>query len=53
ILFDTGSSDTWVPGIECNNCGLHSAFDDVASSTAVSMGRNFTNRYQLSRKMRV
>ena len=44
ILFDTGSSDTWVPGIGCTSCGLHSAFDALASSTAVSMGRNFSNR---------
>lgn len=44
ILFDTGSSDTWVPGIGCANCGLHSAFNDLASSTAVPMGRKFRNR---------
>ncbi len=44
ILFDTGSSDTWVPGVGCTSCGLHSAFNDLASSTAVPMGRNFSNR---------
>ncbi|CAM9429487.1 unnamed protein product, partial [Sphacelaria rigidula] len=41
----TGSSDTWVPGAGCGNCGRHSAFDDHASTTALAMGRNFTNRY--------
>ncbi|CAM9303686.1 unnamed protein product, partial [Ectocarpus sp. 13 AM-2016] len=45
ILFDTGSSDTWVPAVGCTSCGLHSGFDDVASSTAVAMGRKFSNRY--------
>ncbi|RHY37775.1 hypothetical protein DYB26_001418 [Aphanomyces astaci] len=33
VVFDTGSSDTWIPGMSCTECGLHSAFDYTQSST--------------------
>jgi len=33
VVFDTGSSDTWIPGLGCTSCGIHGIFDYTESST--------------------
>lgn len=40
-LFDTGSSNLWVPSSQCNNCGKHAQYDSSASSTYVANGTEF------------
>lgn len=46
VLFDTGSSNLWVPASNCTNCASgHSAFDPTASSTFHPNGTAFSIRY--------
>lgn len=46
VLFDTGSSNLWVPASNCTNCaGGHANFDPSASSTFQSNGTAFNIRY--------
>ncbi|CAG8809488.1 5670_t:CDS:1, partial [Racocetra fulgida] len=44
---DTGSSDLWVPGIQCNSsqCGTHNRFDPSKSSTFVQLTSSFSISY--------
>ncbi|KAF0714312.1 hypothetical protein AaE_011606 [Aphanomyces astaci] len=45
VVFDTGSSDTWIPGMSCTECGLHSAFDYTQSSTFQDTHEKFLDSY--------
>lgn len=37
VVFDTGSSDLWIPGGGCEACGDHDTFDNTKSSTYKSV----------------
>jgi hypothetical protein len=43
VIFDTGSSNLWVPGKKCNwhTCWLHPRFDESKSKTFKADGREF------------
>jgi len=46
VLFDTGSSNLWVPASNCTNCASgHAQFDPQASSTFQPNGTAFSIRY--------
>jgi len=35
VVFDTGSSDVWVPLKSCNTCGSHKRFDEALSNSYI------------------
>ena len=51
VIFDTGSSNLWVPKVNCKNCGYwfinggKSKYDDTLSSTFVKDGSDFHIQY--------
>ncbi|XP_036129290.1 chymosin-like [Molossus molossus] len=47
VVFDTGSSDLWVPSVYCksNACQNHHRFDPAKSSTFQDMGEPLTIQY--------
>jgi len=46
IDFDTGSSDLFLPGVNCKtNCAGHTLFNPTASSTAFDLGKTFSLAY--------
>ncbi len=47
VIFDTGSSNTWVPSKKCTSlaCYLHSRYDSSESETYESDERDFAIRY--------
>lgn len=45
VLFDTGSSNLWVPSSTCKNCGAHNKFTDTDSSTYIANGTDFFIEY--------
>jgi len=49
VLFDTGSSNIWVPSIQCPiwdlSCDLHAQYDHTKSKTYVKNGTSFKIQY--------
>ncbi|TMW54967.1 hypothetical protein Poli38472_014738 [Pythium oligandrum] len=45
MVFDTGSSDTWVPSADCNECGPHNLFEHTASTTFLDSQEKFIDAY--------
>jgi hypothetical protein len=45
MIFDTGSSDVWVPGSDCETCGTHRRFYPTLSTTYTSTGDVFDDEY--------
>lgn len=47
VIFDTGSSNVWVPGKACGftTCWLHPRYDETKSQTFVKDGREFKVQY--------
>mmetsp|Transcript_63822 Transcript_63822/g.101576 ORF Transcript_63822/g.101576 Transcript_63822/m.101576 type:complete len:376 (+) Transcript_63822:715-1842(+) len=44
-LFDTGSSNLWVPSETCGNCGAHNRYNHNDSSSYVANGTEFRIKY--------
>lgn len=44
VIFDTGSSNFWVPSSQCNSCN-HAKYDHARSSTYKKNGTDFAIRY--------
>ncbi|XP_008066666.1 chymosin [Carlito syrichta] len=47
VVFDTGSSDLWVPSVDCNSdaCQNHHRFDPSKSSTFQNMDKSLSIQY--------
>lgn len=45
VIFDTGSSNLWVPANNCTNCGLHASFNAANSQTYKPNGTAFYIQY--------
>ncbi len=45
VIFDTGSSNLWVPNPQCGSCGSHPRYNHSASSTYIADGTEFKIMY--------
>ena len=45
VDFDTGSSDLFVPSMDCTSCSGHNMYDTFASSTSRDLGKTFGLTY--------
>lgn len=45
VIYDTGSSNLWIPSSSCSNCGFHPKYDHSQSSSYVANGTAFNIQY--------
>lgn len=45
VIFDTGSSNLWIPSAQCSSCGSHSLYDSTRSTTYHKNGTEFKIQY--------
>lgn len=45
VIYDTGSSNLWVPAKDCKGCGSHPKFNPASSSTYQQDGKSVNIRY--------
>lgn len=45
VMFDTGSSDLWIPSVRCSTCSRHRRYSSSRSKTHRSNGRSFSIHY--------
>jgi cathepsin D len=45
VIYDTGSSNLWIPSKHCRNCKHHSSYDSAASDTFQPDGQSFSIQY--------
>ncbi len=45
VIYDTGSSNLWIPSVDCPSCGAHPRYNAKASSTYEEDGREFRIEY--------
>lgn len=45
VIFDTGSSNLWVPGKACTDCGSHPTYDSSGSTSYVANGTDWKIEY--------
>jgi len=45
VIYDSGSSNLWLPSSECKNCGSHPLYDHTKSSTYKANGTKFEILY--------
>ncbi|GAB9471173.1 Actin-like protein [Globisporangium polare] len=45
VVFDTGSSDTWIPSMDCASCGSHNRFEYPLSTTFLDTQAKFFDAY--------
>ncbi|KAH7904283.1 aspartic peptidase domain-containing protein [Hygrophoropsis aurantiaca] len=45
VRFDTGSSDLFLPAVDCYNCGDHKKYDPTSSSTSQDLEEQFSIGY--------
>jgi cathepsin D len=45
VIYDTGSSNLWIPGTACSNCGSHPKYDHTKSSSYTANGTVFNIQY--------
>jgi len=45
VIFDTGSSNLWLPSASCTNCAFHPRYDHTKSSSYVANGTVFKIQY--------
>ncbi len=45
VIFDTGSSNLWVPSSQCKKCSNHKLYDHTKSNSYQSNGTNFNIQY--------